>query len=101
VVLFLLFPLFACAKPFEGRVATRLAEAGLSRPMAECMADRWVNRLSLAQLQKIGKLSDDLKKERGRGSLTVGRFLERVRAVDDPEIFTVVSGSAAACALSG
>ena len=92
--------LAACAQPFEGRVASRLADAGLSRPMAECMAKRWVDRLSLLQLQKISSLSEDLQRERSGGKLTVGRFIERVRAVDDPEVFQVVSTSAAACALS-
>ena len=93
--------LAACAQPFEGRVAGRLADAGLSRPMAECMAKRWVDRLNVLQLQKISDLSGDLQRERGRGRLTVGRFIERVRAVDDPEVFQVVSTSAAACALRG
>lgn len=96
----LLLPLAACAQPFEGRVATRLTEAGLSRPMADCMAARWVSRLNVLQLQKISTLSGDLRRERGRGRLTVGRFIERVRAVDDPEILQVVTSSAAVCAIS-
>jgi len=101
LLLIALVPLAACAQPFEGRVASRLADAGLSRPMAECMAKRWVDRLSLPQLQKISTLAEDLGRERSQGRLTVGRFIDRVRAVDDPEVFEVVSTSAAACALSG
>jgi hypothetical protein len=89
----------ACAQPFEGRVASRLADAGLSRPMAECMAKRWVDRLNVVQLQRISSLSEDLQRERGQGRLTVGRFVERVRAVNDPEVLQVVSSSTAACAL--
>ena len=95
----LLLPLAACAQTFEGRVASRLSEAGISRPIANCMAARWVSRLNVLQLQKISDLSGDLQRERGRGRLTVGRFIERVRAVDDPEILQVVTSSAAACAL--
>jgi hypothetical protein len=98
--LLLTLALAACAQPFEGRVATRLAEAGLSRPIADCMAKRWVDRLNLLQLQKISSLSEDLRRERSGGRLSVGRFIERVRAVNDPEVFQVVSTSAAACALS-
>ena len=90
----------ACSQPFEGRVATRLTEAGLSRPMAECMADRWVDRLDLVQLKKISNLADDLSRERGGGKLSIGAFLERVRAVNDREIFEVVSSSTAVCALT-
>lgn len=95
--LFLFLLTAACAQPFEGRVATRLSEAGLSRPMADCMAERWVDRLNVLQLRKISNLAEDLRKE-GR-NLTVGRFVDRVRRVNDPEIFEVVSSSAVACAL--
>jgi hypothetical protein len=95
----LLLALAACAKPLEGRVPGRLADAGLSRPMADCMTGRWVDRLNVLQLQKISNLSGDLQRERSRGRLTVGRFIERRRAVDDPEVFQVVSAPAAACAL--
>ena len=99
VLLIPVLALAACAQPFEGRVASRLADAGLSRPMADCMAKRWVDRLSLVQLQKISSVADDLGKERAQDKLTVVRFGERVRAVDDPEVFQIVSSSAAACAL--
>lgn len=90
--------LSGCSQPFEGRIARQLDEAGLPRPMAECMAARWVDRLSPLQLREISRLSSDLKAE-GR-DLTVGRLVRRVREVDDPEIFDVVSTSAAACAFS-
>jgi hypothetical protein len=99
--LLLLLPLAACSQPLESQVAARLTEAGLPGPMADCMAARWVDRLSLPQLQKIRSLAEDLSRERGAGGLTVARFVERVQAVDDPEIFNVVAGSAAACALGG
>ncbi len=97
----LILSLAACAQPFEGRVAARLSEAGLPRGTADCMAKRWVDRLSLIQLQKISSVSEDLSRERGQGRLTVSRFVDRVRAVDDPEVFAVVASSAAACALAG
>lgn len=99
-LILLLLPLAACAQSFEGRVASSLTEAGLSRPMAECMASRWVDRLSVAQLQKISGLAGDLQRERSQGRLTVGRFVERVNATNDPEIVSVVTSSAAVCALS-
>ncbi|MFN3944730.1 MAG: hypothetical protein ACK4K7_07360 [Allosphingosinicella sp.] len=89
--------LSACAAPFEGRIARNLSEAGLPRGMADCMAAIWVDRLSVFQLREISRLSSDLRAE-GR-ALTVGRLVERVRQVDDPVIFEVVSTSAARCAL--
>ena len=99
LVLLPLLALAACAQPFEGRVASRLAEAGLPRPIAECMAGRWVERLSVLQLQKISGLADSLRDEGGR--LTLSRFLHRVAALDDPEIVGVVTSSSVACAIAG
>ena len=89
--------LAACAQPFEGRVAARLAEAGLPRPMAECMAERWVDRLSLVQLDKLSDLAESVRSEGGR--LTLSGFLDRVVALDDPEIVGVVTTSSVVCAL--
>jgi hypothetical protein len=89
--------LAACAQPFEGRVAARLAEAGLPRPMAECMAERWVDRLSLVQLDKLSDLAESVRGEGGR--LTLSGFLDRVVALDDREIVGVVTTSSVVCAL--
>ena len=97
-IVFLCFALAACAEPFEGEVAARLAEAGLSRPMADCMAGRWVDRLSVLQLRKISSLADDLKRD--GGTLTPVGFVSRIRELDDPEIVEVVTRSSLACELS-
>lgn len=83
--------LSACAIP-EDRLRTGLVNAGLSRPLAACMAERMVDRLSLAQLMRLA----DLPKAREAESLD--RFLRRVRALGDPEILSVTSSSAALCA---
>jgi len=99
LLLISLLAVSACAQPFEGRVASRLHEAGLSRRMSDCMAQRWVDRLSMFQLRKIQSLTNGVSRERDDGRLTVVRLVERVRKVDDPEIFEVVSSSAAICAL--
>lgn len=98
MVFLLLLPLAACAQPLEQRVASKLAAAGLSQPMAQCMAERWVKRLSVFQLQKISGLADGLKDE--SGELTVGGFITRVRELDDPEIVEVVTKSSLVCALT-
>jgi hypothetical protein len=94
-----LIAITACAQPLEGRVASRLTDAGIPRGMAQCMAERWVDRLSLLQLRKIQSLTSDIKRDRGEGRLTVFRLVDRIRQVDDEEIFNVVSKSAAHCAL--
>lgn len=88
--------LSACATP-ETRVRTALMDAGLSRPIAACMADRMVDRLSLVQLNKLS----GLKKLRGQDmrKITVADFLKRTRSLQDPEILGVVSSSGLICAV--
>lgn len=86
--------LAACATP-ETRVQTALMDAGLSKPIAACMADRMVDRLSLIQLNKLS----GLKKLRGQDmrKVTVDEFLRRTRSLQDPEILGVVSSSGLIC----
>lgn len=86
--------LAGCALP-EARLRAGLIDAGLSEPMAACMAERMVDRLSLMQLRRIGDLPY------AREERTVPGFLRRVRALRDPEIWTVTSAAAARCALAG
>lgn len=86
----------ACATP-ETRVRTALIDAGLSKPIASCMADRMVDRLSLLQLNRLS----GLKKLRGQDmrKITVEEFLRRTRSLQDPEILGVVSSSGLICAV--
>lgn len=88
--------LSACATP-ETRVRTALLDAGLPRPIAACMADRMVDRLSLIQLNKLSSL----KKLRSRDAskLSVDEFLKRTRSLQDPEILGVVSSSGLICVI--
>lgn len=86
-----------CATP-ETRIRNALVEAGLSKPIAGCMADRMVDRLSLGQLNKLrglGKLQD--KKSR---QLSIEEFVKRTKALQDPEILAVVTSSGVICTLS-
>ena len=83
--------LAGCATP-EARLRDGLVEAGLSRPLAACMAERMADRLSLVQLRRIGDL-----KQAGRAA-SLDEWLHRVRALRDREILTVTTSSAALCA---
>jgi hypothetical protein len=83
--------LAGCAVP-QARLRAGLVNAGLSRPLAACMAHRMADRLSLIQLRRIGDLPY------ARDSLSVTEFLHRVRALGDSEILSVSSSSAALCA---
>ena len=73
--------LSACATP-ETRVRTALLDAGLPPPIAGCMADRMVDRLSLVQLNKLS----GLKKLRAgeMRKLSIDEFLRRTRSLQDP-----------------
>jgi hypothetical protein len=83
--------LAGCATP-EARLRDGLVNAGLSPPLAGCMAHRMAGRLSLGQLMRLRDLPQ------ARESVTIGEFLHRVRALRDPEILSITSGSAALCA---
>jgi len=92
-----LLVLSACATP-ETRVRTALMEAGLPRPVASCMAQRMVDRLSLGQLQKLSRLSGISRTQIGQ--LSVSELLRRTRALGDPEILTVVTTAGLGCAIA-
>ena len=92
-----LLALAACATP-ETRVRTSLIDAGVPKPIATCMAQRMVDRLSLGQLQKLSRLSG-VTRER-LGTLTVAELLRRTRALGDPEILGVVTTAGLGCAIA-
>jgi type IV pilus biogenesis protein CpaD/CtpE len=96
IALLTVLSLAACATP-ETRVRTALTDAGLSKPIAACMADRMVDRLSLIQLNRLS----GLKKLRGQNmrKITVDEFLKRTRSLQDPEILGVVTSSGLICAV--
>ncbi|CAN5211739.1 hypothetical protein BH09PSE3_BH09PSE3_02720 [soil metagenome] len=89
--------LSACATP-ESRVRNGLVSAGLSQPVASCMAKRMVDRLSILQLRRLQSIST-LRDQRIE-ELTVAQFLHRARALGDPEILTVVTSAGLRCALT-
>lgn len=83
--------LSGCSVP-EARLRAGLMRAGLSKPLASCMAGRMVDRLSLKQLMRIGDLPA------ASSSRSLEQFFHRVRALEDPEILAVSSSAAALCA---
>jgi hypothetical protein len=87
----MLVALGGCAVP-EARLRTGLTNAGLPRPLAACMAERMVDRLSLPQLMRLADLP------RARTAESLPQFLRRVRALGDPEILSVTASSGALCA---
>ena len=86
----------ACATP-QNRVEAGLIKAGVSPRMAQCMAPRMTDRLSVGQLRKLQSLSR-MARDGGR-RMSVDELVRNVRALDDPEIVTVTSKAALVCAL--
>ncbi len=83
----------------EKRIEQELALQGLPQPLAECMARRMADRLTILQLRKLERLAPE-DGETG-SALTMAGLLERVRQVDDREVLEVTAGSAAVCAFAG
>ncbi|MFK4794454.1 hypothetical protein [Sphingobium sp. ZW T5_29] len=83
----------------EARLRAGLTDAGLPPVTAGCMAERMADRLSLAQLRRVQSLAS--LRNSHMGALSVDRFLHKLRAIEDPEIFIVTSKAAIACTLLG
>ena len=82
--------LASCGIP-ERRLRAGLINAGIHPRMAECMAHRMAERLSIAQLRRLG----DLPHARRAGSIE--DYLYDVRSLRDPEVVSVTATSAALC----
>lgn len=71
--------------------------AGLSPPMAGCMAESLTDRLSNAQLRRLASLADtkDLDPHR----TTVDELMHHIRALGDPKILRVTASATIGCSL--
>ena len=81
----------------ETRVRTALTEQGVPPPLAECMAARMTDRLTIAQLRSLERLAP-LDGEPGI-PLAPGDVIERLQRVDDPQAIEVTVRAAAGCSL--
>ena len=92
------FALAGCSAIYENRVESKLVDAGLSPPVAACMAERMVDRLSRRQLHDIGRLAGA---GRRTGGMNLRQFLRQYRAALDPRVYRVLAGTAVRCAFTG
>lgn len=88
--------LAACATP-RSRVESALLDAGLSRPVAQCMAQRMTSQLSISQLQKLSRLKGD---GRALSELPLRELYRRAESLGDPEIVRVVTSAGLRCAIA-
>ena len=99
LLLVCVLPLAGCASVSpEAKVRAKLIDAGISPPIAGCMAERLVDRLSISQLKRLQSLAK--LPDRDIGGMTIDQFLHHLRALDDPEIFAVVSKAGIGCAIA-
>ena len=89
--------LAGCATP-EARLRKGLMNAGLPPQASACMADRMIDKLSLAQLLRLSDLSKI--SSRRLGEMRVGEFWHQVRALRDPEILAITARAGLSCAIS-
>ncbi|RZF63564.1 hypothetical protein EWE75_15375 [Sphingomonas populi] len=90
IPLLLVAALAGCSSP-EQKLRAGLVGAGVPQSIANCMAPRMTDRLSFAQLRRLG----EIKARRARG---VGELIRELRALNDPEIVDVTATAAALCA---
>lgn len=81
----------------ESRVRSALVEAGVPESLADCMAPRMVEDLSLNQLRKLERMGP----QDGETvvPLSSGEAMARLRRVDDPEAVRLMASAGAVCAL--
>lgn len=89
----------ACAPVYESRIRSSLVDAGLSRSVAGCMAERMVDRLSTAQLNDLARATRG--SSRKIRDMTLSQFLRHYRAALDPEIYEVLTRAGLGCAIRG
>jgi len=83
----------------EARVRSKLIAAGLRPSVAGCMAERMVDRLSLAQLKRLQSLSNLANHD--MREMSVDELVHRLRALGDPEIVSVVVRAGIGCSIAG
>ena len=79
----------------EGRVKIALVDNGVPENMANCMAPRMVERLSIIQLRKLERAAP----QDGESAipLSVQDALARIRRIDDNEAVEVTVSAAGVC----
>ena len=92
--------LSACATVTpEARVRANLIAAGVQPKVAGCMADRMVSKLSLVQLKRLQSLAG--LKSKSVNDMSMDELLHRLRALNDPQIVSVVLRAGIGCSIAG
>lgn len=81
----------------EERVVAALINNGIPAPMAECMAPKLVEDLSIPQLLALEELAP--QEDEGRLPDSPVEAIERLRRVDDTEAVTALVSAGTSCAI--
>ena len=83
----------------EARVRQKLVAAGVHPAMADCMAGKLVRKLDADELSRLGQVAK--RPARRLGEARIDDLADRLRALDDPHIVSVVTRVSLGCAIAG
>ena len=95
---FLAVPLAACGAVYENRIESALVGAGLSEPVAACIAERMVDQLSKEQIHQIAALKD--KADRNVPKSGMVEFLRRHGGDLDTHTYGVLTRAGVVCSIT-
>jgi hypothetical protein len=87
-----------CNAAYENRIESSLANAGLSQPVAACIAERMVDQLSKSEIRAIGRLGEKAK-DRPRG-MSAAEFLAHHRGELEPRTYATLTRAGVVCAIT-
>lgn len=85
--------LSACSK--EAAVNRGLVNAGVAAPTASCMSREMAKRLSVDQLQKLGRVANGSSKTLAQ--MSVSDYVDAAKRVGDAQVVIVTVAAAAYC----
>lgn len=83
----------------EAKVRSRLIAAGVKPPMADCMAGKLVRKLDTGELKQLARVAKLPKQH--HGGMSFDNLADRLRALNDPHIVSVVTRVGLGCAIAG
>ena len=83
----------------ETKVRSKLIAAGVKPPMADCMAGKLVRKLDTDELRRLGKVAKLPRQH--PGGMSFDELADRLRALNDPHIVSVVTRVGLGCAIAG
>jgi hypothetical protein len=90
--------LAGCAGLAKPSVRSALVDAGARPRVADCMAERMTDRLSIEQLQKLKRV--EAAPGEKTSDLSAVEIVERVSRVGDPEVVAVTASAGAVCSVT-